>query len=196
MSNKDRSTLLIPETQQGLPFHTPELESILKFKAKYEKNVEQVVQVIEQLSFNKMPQKCLAHSNNFTLYCEYDQKPLCASCVYQNQTHKLHRVLPLANCTPEIKRDCDRLEKEVNSILDNVIGLVKHVNDGISRMDKEFPHLVWRIEDSYKSLHQFLVDREKEHVNELKYYKERMKYQHGALSAELNKISLFINERL
>jgi hypothetical protein len=69
------------------------------------------VHVIEDLNFNKMPQKCFQHNNNYTLYCENDQKPICASCMYQNQIHKLHKVLPLNSCEDQLQRDCQKLEK-------------------------------------------------------------------------------------
>lgn len=65
--------------------------------------------------------------------------------MYQNQVHKIHKVIPLTACAELLKRDCERLEKELGFIVDNMNGLVKHVNDGIVRMDKDFPHLVWRI---------------------------------------------------
>lgn len=114
---------------------------------------------------HKMPQKCLAHNNNYTLYCEHDQKPLCASCMYQNQMHRTHKVHPLNSCADFVKRDCDRLERELGVVVEHMTGLVKHVNAGIARMDRDFPHLVWKIEECYKKLHNFLVEREKEHVN-------------------------------
>lgn len=108
MHGKDKGvkTAKFEVPHESLIFQTPEMHAILKIKQKYEKNVEQTVQVIEKLGFNKMPQKCLQHNNNLTLYCENDQKPLCASCMYQNQIHKQHRVLPLNNCLDLLKRDC------------------------------------------------------------------------------------------
>jgi len=75
------------------------MEAIIKLKQKYEKSVWQTVQVLEEIHIHKMPQKCFHHSNNFSLYCENDQKPLCASCVHQNQVHKAHKIIPLALCS-------------------------------------------------------------------------------------------------
>ena len=41
-----------------------------------------------------------------------------------------------------------------------------------------------------------IVEKEKEHLNEIKYYKEKMIYEHATLSAELNRIVLYIDEKL
>jgi hypothetical protein len=65
--------------------------------------------MIEGLAKNNLPQKCLLHNNNLNLYCLTDKKPLCASCMYQNQGHKFHKIQPLAYCLNEVKRDCDEI---------------------------------------------------------------------------------------
>jgi hypothetical protein len=64
--------------------------------------------MIEGLAKNKLPQKCFQHNNNLNLYCISDKKPLCVSCMYQNQNqgHKFHRIQPLMSCLGEVQRDC------------------------------------------------------------------------------------------
>ena len=53
---------------------------------------------------NSLP-KCIIHKNIITMYCKNDHKPLCANCLYSNQSHKKHHVLPLAKAEVEIKND-------------------------------------------------------------------------------------------
>lgn len=82
---------------QASGINFPELESVGRLRQRFEKVIWQNIQIMEEIYFNKMPQKCLVHNNNFTLYCENDMRPLCASCVYQNLGHKNHRIMPLGS---------------------------------------------------------------------------------------------------
>lgn len=38
-----------------------------------------------------------------TLYCELDRKTLCANCMYQQETHRKHRVIPIGRATNLVK---------------------------------------------------------------------------------------------
>ena len=129
------------------------MNQVLELKSKFERTVRAPVQVIEDLWLNKLPQKCMVHSNNFTLYCEQDRKPLCASCMYQNNAHRAHRVNALNLAGDSLVKDAHRFELELQKTIDNLTGLVQHVNRGISRLDEEFPHVLVKIEEYYQNLH-------------------------------------------
>ena len=83
------------ESNQARNLRTSDMDEVLQLKSKFERTVVVPVQVIEDIWQNKMPQKCIVHNNNYTLYCEQDRKPLCASCMYQNTLHKNHKVISL-----------------------------------------------------------------------------------------------------
>lgn len=68
------------------------------------------VSIAEDISANKLPQKCMLHNNNYTLYCEQDRKPLCASCMYQNNSHRTHKVMALNISNDYLKRDISKYE--------------------------------------------------------------------------------------
>jgi hypothetical protein len=87
------------------------LASISAFSEKYKKVVESIIKIQESLYDSKMPQKCLPHNINYTLYCETDHKVLCTRCMYQNNMHKLHTVKPLNQCVELLGKDCSKLEK-------------------------------------------------------------------------------------
>ena len=83
------------ESNQARNLRTSDMDEVLQLKSKFERSVAVPVQVIEDIWQNKMPQKCIIHNNNYTLYCEQDRKPLCASCMYQNNAHRAHKVVSL-----------------------------------------------------------------------------------------------------
>jgi hypothetical protein len=44
---------------------------------------------------SRNPIRCLEHNTNISIYCETEQKLLCANCIYGRTEHKFHRVTPL-----------------------------------------------------------------------------------------------------
>ena len=56
-------------------------------------------------------------------------------------------------------------------VVDNITDLTRHMNEGIGKMEKEFPDLLFRIKNEYKKLKDLIEEKEKEHLNEIKYYK-------------------------
>lgn len=49
--------------------------------------------------------RCISHNNIITLYCQIDRQPLCANCMYECQTHRTHRVVPVERADNMIKED-------------------------------------------------------------------------------------------
>lgn len=132
-TSSKRNLSTIPH--ENFNFKSPEVETILKFKNRYTKTIQNPIQVIESLSFSYMPLKCFIHNNNLTLYCETDRKPLCASCMYQNNTHKGHKVIKLDNSQELMIKDCERYSKIMIGVVDSINDLTKHMNDGINKME-------------------------------------------------------------
>lgn len=60
------------------------------------------------------PMRCLEHNSVLSLYCETEQKLLCANCVYRSNNHKLHRVFPLQKCYKQISRDVEQMSRQVD----------------------------------------------------------------------------------
>ena len=55
------------------------------------------------MHFAKTAQRCLAHNNIITLYCLNERKPMCVTCMYQNNLHKKHKVIPLNRANQELQ---------------------------------------------------------------------------------------------
>jgi hypothetical protein len=79
------------------------------------------------------PLRCLEHNSVLSLYCETEQKLLCANCIFRNGLHRHHRVLPIDKCYKQIVRDIEQMsrqaEREItwaNSTLTNVLEYVKN----------------------------------------------------------------------
>lgn len=59
------------------------------------------------------PMRCLEHNSVLSLYCETEQRLLCANCVFRNGAHRLHKVYPLEKCYLQISRDVDLMARHV-----------------------------------------------------------------------------------
>ena len=64
---------------------------------------------------SKSPQRCLQHNNVITLYCVNDAQTLCVTCMYQNNIHKKHKVIPLNRSSKELKAELDASLKAVEA---------------------------------------------------------------------------------
>ena len=91
----------------------------------------EMIIVVEPLSFysnvletNSAP-KCINHSNILTLYCKKDSKTLCVNCLYENQSHKNHNVVPMTKALPELTNDFSKYFKMAENGLNNVEKFIK-----------------------------------------------------------------------
>lgn len=73
-------------------FDIPSLTNILE---KFYKEVKNPIEIQTSIFASKSLQRCLDHNNVTTLYCVSDKRPLCVTCMYQNNAHKKHKVVPL-----------------------------------------------------------------------------------------------------
>lgn len=60
------------------------------------------------------PLRCLEHNSVLSLYCETEQKLLCANCVYRSNSHKLHKVFPIEKCYKQIARDVEQMTRQID----------------------------------------------------------------------------------
>lgn len=69
---------------------------------KFQREVEGPIDTMTAVYMSKHPQRCLIHNNVITLYCTQDRRPLCVTCMYQNNEHKKHKVLPINRSSQEL----------------------------------------------------------------------------------------------
>ena len=72
--------------------HVPALEEL---KVRFLKDIQTPIDLQTSIYRAKTPQRCLQHNNVITLYCVNDCQTLCVTCMYQNNIHKKHKVIPL-----------------------------------------------------------------------------------------------------
>lgn len=82
---------------------SPEVLKIQAIQDNFHKNIEIPISNIEAILHSRTPQRCLQHNTIYTLYCEFDRKPLCANCMYQVDTHRKHRVIPISRSMGLVK---------------------------------------------------------------------------------------------
>jgi len=71
---------------------------------------------------SKNPIRCLEHNSNISIYCETEQKLLCANCIFGRVEHKFHRVTPIDHSYDKIEKDVDTM----NRLIDREVGAMKH----------------------------------------------------------------------
>jgi len=98
--------------------------------------VEIPIENIEKIDQAKSPQRCLLHNAVFTLYCEIDRKPLCASCMYQQETHRKHRVTPLHKSLNLVKEDIISLENKLEGNLNQCAAISKKLQENIIKNER------------------------------------------------------------
>jgi hypothetical protein len=62
---------------------------------RFHKEIELPIDSYTSVFLAKAPQRCLQHNNVITLYCFNEHRPLCVTCMYQNNSHKKHKVMPI-----------------------------------------------------------------------------------------------------
>jgi hypothetical protein len=60
---------------------------------------------------SKNPIRCLEHNSNISIYCETEQKLLCANCIFGRVEHKFHRVTPIDHSYEKIEKDVDTMNR-------------------------------------------------------------------------------------
>jgi len=83
------------------------LESLRKTREKICNTLDAYILIFRTDS----PMRCLEHNSVLSLYCETEQKLLCANCVYKNGNHRLHKIYPLEKCYKNIARDVDLISR-------------------------------------------------------------------------------------
>lgn len=56
---------------------------------------------------SKAPQRCISHNKVITMFCQNDQKSLCAHCTHQALAHRNHEVLPISKANDTLKRSLE-----------------------------------------------------------------------------------------
>lgn len=82
---------------------------------------------------SKTPQRCLQHNNVSTLYCINDKKPLCVTCMYQNNLHKKHKVVSLNKAGKEMTEELANYLRLVNRSLGVAEELFQESHENLER---------------------------------------------------------------
>lgn len=105
-------------------------------KEDFEKNILKPIENIESVESANLPQRCLQHNTILTLYCEIDRKPLCANCMYKQDTHRKHRVIPLDKAMNLVKEDINSLENKLEQNLNHCSSLSRKLQEMVIRNER------------------------------------------------------------
>lgn len=114
-------------------FDIPEINLL---KSSFHKEIEIPIDFQTSIFLSKTPQRCLTHNNVVTLYCVYDKKPLCVTCMYQSALHRKHKVIPLNRATDEMEEEMKVYLKDVETKISLADNLIKKSNENLVRLDK------------------------------------------------------------
>lgn len=95
-----------------------------------------------------------------TLYCEIDRKPLCANCMYQQETHRKHKVVPLAKAMNYVKEDIASFEIKIEGQLNQCNAISKNLQTALIRNESFYPEIIGKLTDYYESAIKMLRDKQ------------------------------------
>lgn len=102
-----------------------------------------------------------------TLYCEIDRKPLCASCMYQQETHRKHKVTPLARAMNHVKEDISCFEIKIGSQLNECNEISKNLQELVIKNESYYPFIVSKLRDYYETMIKLLREKSQEQINQV-----------------------------
>jgi len=85
------------------------------------------------MHFAKSAPRCLVHNNVITLYCLNERKPLCVTCMYQNNLHKKHKVIPLNRANQELQEETSAYVTVVDKELDRASKVLGQTHNFLQR---------------------------------------------------------------
>jgi len=99
----DHETLFTQVQNMDLePLKKFDIPSLTNMMEKFNKEVKSPIEIQTSIFASKSLQRCLDHNNVTTLYCVSDKKPLCVTCMYKNNAHKKHKVVPLNRASQKL----------------------------------------------------------------------------------------------
>ncbi len=66
----------------------------------------------------RKPIRCMQHNSNISLYCESEQKLLCANCIMGKNVHKYHKVTPIEKCMGQLEQDISKMRMDISAEVD------------------------------------------------------------------------------
>jgi hypothetical protein len=64
---------------------------------------------------------CLLHGERLNLYCEKDKELVCVDCIYKDQKHKGHSIVPLDRVIMGLQFETIRTQEKVQVIIDKLL---------------------------------------------------------------------------
>ena len=115
---------------------------------------------------SKNPIRCLEHNTNLSLYCETEQKLLCANCIFGRQDHKFHRVVPIDRSLDKIERDIEAMsrliDRETTAMKATNAKIMQQLIEEENEAQRELTSLVTQYEKCHRDLEMcFTVSKNK-----------------------------------
>lgn len=70
---------------------------------------------------NKQEARCLVHGELVNLFCEKDKSMVCVDCVYKDQKHKGHTIIPLDKVIKTLQLEAIRITEKVQAVIDKLL---------------------------------------------------------------------------
>jgi hypothetical protein len=134
---KSENKMMAPQTNQQPPikvrdkvFVLPQIQDILaklNFNSFQPFPFEEVEEGRDRLNYiyKSMKEKstpgCLLHGERLNLYCEKDKELVCVDCIYKDQKHKGHSIVPLDRVIMGLQFETIRTQEKVQVIIDKLL---------------------------------------------------------------------------
>jgi hypothetical protein len=76
---------------------------------------------------NRENPSCLNHAERLNLYCEKDRELVCVDCVYKDNKHKGHSIIPLDRIIKSLQFEVIRTQDKVQQVIDTLMEWEKRV---------------------------------------------------------------------
>lgn len=112
--------------------------------------------------------RCLKHDRNFEAFCKLESKPICVSCLLENQ-HKFHEVISIKDACMEQKLKILEFYEESSEIAQK---LRSELKEGVEKqkcsLKQEFEKTVEKIREVFTRAHQVLSEKQGEFEENLR----------------------------
>ena len=99
--------------------------------------MESLISLFTLMQNDSVQARCLLHNNTLTLYCLTERRILCVNCIYGITKHRTHKVLPLKDCSEEVRKDNELLRGLIDADLATLEQNIVNSHDTTKMLERE-----------------------------------------------------------
>ncbi len=161
----------------------------------FKENIEKKICFIQALTKKGQAQRCFDHNIPYSLYCTHCRRFICASCMYNSQIHKKHRVQPLQSSTKEIKDDIDNMIYKLVNKLKTCQTIANEANSRIMQFNRDFENSIFELNRFYDDLFEMVKQKREEQKKVIRQHQEAVNLELKSYIRTTSQIKIYLYEK-